>query len=126
MAAGGKGDRRPKWIIAAVLIALVLVVYSKTWAADFDFINLDDDFYVTANSHVQAGLTAESVGWAFTSFDDALSWHPLTWLSLQLDAQLFGINPRAFHATNVLLHAANTALLFGLLLRLPARSGAVR
>ena len=31
---------------------------------------------------------------------------------------LFGINAQAFHATNVLLHAANTALLFGLLLRL--------
>src|SRR5205807_980826 len=40
------------------------------------------------------------------------NWHPFTWLSLQLDAQLFGPTPFWFHLTNVLLHAASTLLLF--------------
>jgi tetratricopeptide (TPR) repeat protein len=40
------------------------------------------------------------------------NWHPLTWLSLELDASLWGLDPRGFHLTNVLLHAANAALAF--------------
>src|SRR6266571_2322041 len=39
-------------------------------------------------------------------------WHPVTWLSLMLDSQLFGVNPMGFHLVNVFLHALNTSLLF--------------
>src|SRR5262249_52235287 len=45
------------------------------------------------------------------------NWHPLTWISLQLDARLGGGGPRAFHLTNLLLHLASTLLLFLLLRR---------
>jgi tetratricopeptide (TPR) repeat protein len=100
------------------LAAAVLATYARTWGKDFDFINYDDDYYVTDNPHVQAGLTAEGLRWAFSSLFDADSWHPLTWLSLQLDAQLFGTPAAGYHRTNVLLHAANTVLLFWLLKRL--------
>jgi tetratricopeptide (TPR) repeat protein len=46
------------------------------------------------------------------------NWHPLTWLSLMLDAQLFGPGPAGPHFTNLLFHLANTFLLFLLLRRL--------
>ena len=49
--------------------------------------------------------------WAFTTFTQA-NWHPLTWLSLQLDASIWGDKPFGFHLVNVVLHAANAALLF--------------
>jgi len=46
------------------------------------------------------------------------NWHPLTWLSHMLDCQLFGVNAGGHHLTSLLLHLANTLLLFGVLRRL--------
>jgi tetratricopeptide (TPR) repeat protein len=84
------------------------------------FVNFDDNEYVYDNEKVQAGLTAEGVGWAFTTFHSA-NWHPLTWISLQLDAQLYGVErPWGFHLTNLTLHVANTLLLFWVLKRMTA------
>jgi tetratricopeptide (TPR) repeat protein len=100
---------RRSGLVAAGLAVLTVVVF---WpSCGNDFVNYDDPEYVTRNPHVQAGLTFASIGWALTT-TDAANWHPLTWLSLEFDAQLFGINAFAFHLTNLLLHAAATALLF--------------
>jgi tetratricopeptide (TPR) repeat protein len=79
-----------------------------------DFLYYDDQEYVVMNDHVQAGLTAQSVKWAFSAAF-AANWHPLTWLSHMLDFQLFGLNPKWHHLTNLLLHIANTLLLFTVL-----------
>jgi hypothetical protein len=49
--------------------------------------------------------------WAFTTFQEGI-WHPLTWLSLALDHAIYGLDPRGFHLTNLLLHVANTVLVF--------------
>ena len=76
-----------------------------------DFITIDDNVYVTNNSYVAAGLTAKSIGWAFTTVK-AEFWHPLTWLSLMADTQIFGGSPGGYHLTNLLLHIINTLLLF--------------
>src|SRR5207248_6243560 len=46
------------------------------------------------------------------------NWHPLTWLSLQLDYELFGLRPWGYHLSNLLLHTANTLLLFLVLRRM--------
>ncbi len=99
-----------------VLLALVtLVLY---WpVTGFDFINYDDPQFVTSNAHVQGGLNWEGVKWAF-SLNEGDYWHPLTWLSLMLDASLFGRKAGGFHFTNVAFHAANGVLLFLLLRRL--------
>jgi tetratricopeptide (TPR) repeat protein len=51
------------------------------------------------------------------------NWHPLTWLSYMLDAQLFGLKPGALHATNLLLHVANTLLLFAVLYQMTSMAG---
>jgi len=80
------------------------------------FVNLDDPYYVTQNIWVQRGLSRGSVYWAFTTTAVA-NWHPLTWLSLELDYELFGLNPAGFHATNLALHVANTLALYWLLRR---------
>ena len=61
-------------------------------------------------------MSLAGLRWAFATFQQS-NWHPLTWLSLQLDATLFGLNAGGFHLTNLLLHAANTLLLFGWLRR---------
>ena len=86
----------------------------------FEFLNYDDPLYVTANPHVQHGLSVEGVRWAFTTFT-AANWHPLTWISLMLDASIGGPGPRVFHLTNLILHLANVLLLFFLLDRMTGR-----
>jgi tetratricopeptide (TPR) repeat protein len=40
------------------------------------------------------------------------NWHPVTWLSLMLDYQIFGLNPSGYHLINLLFHVMNTVLLF--------------
>jgi Flp pilus assembly protein TadD len=99
-------------------IALALVTLAIYWpATSHDFINYDDDRYVTANPQVQGGLTWENIKWACSN-PVGDNWHPLTVWSHMLDCQLFGLNPWGHHLINVLLHALNAALLFALLQQL--------
>ena len=60
-------------------------------------------------SGTESPIAGDSVG-----IDDlyASNWHPLTWMSHMVDVQLFGLNPRRHHLTNLLFHIANTLLLF--------------
>jgi tetratricopeptide (TPR) repeat protein len=101
--------------LAVITLGLYVPVI-RTGPAEvrYDFVNYDDPDYVTSNSHVQSGLTKESVVWALTT-GHASNWHPVTWLSHMLDCQLYGLNPTGHHLTNVLLHIANALLLFGVL-----------
>ncbi len=100
--------------MAALLFLVTIALY---WpATGFGFINFDDPNFVTSNIHVQGGLNWEAVKWAF-QLNTGDYWHPLTWLSLMLDASLFGQGAAGFHFTNLAFHAANGVLLF-LLLRL--------
>src|ERR1700686_3455661 len=99
-------------LLCLLLIAVVVAFYSPV--THNGFLNYDDDQYITNNPHVRAGLTWETVKWAFTTYDQA-NWHPVTWLSHALDCQLFGLNPAGHHYVNVLLHAVNAVLLFLLL-----------
>jgi tetratricopeptide (TPR) repeat protein len=103
---------------AAALAAVTFVAFAP--ALRCDFVNFDDPYYVIRNPRVTGGLSPGAAVWAFTTFDLA-NWHPLSWLSLQLDATLWGKDPLGYHLTNVLLHAANAALLF---LALRALTGA--
>ncbi len=105
--------------IATGLIVAVLAVYGQTLS--FEYLNYDDNLYVTGCAHTKGGLSWDSVGWAFMT-GTASNWHPLTWLSFMLDISVFGETPGPMHAVNVLLHAVNGVLLF-LLLR--AMTGAV-
>jgi len=102
-------------VVALGLVFLILAVYGQT--GSFAFITLDDKDYVFANQHVVQGLTARNVAWAFRSLE-AANWHPLTWLSHMADVEMFGLDAGWHHRVNVLLHAANTVLLFLVLERM--------
>jgi tetratricopeptide (TPR) repeat protein len=95
--------------VAVLLACGTVAAFSPAFQADF--IGLDDPVYVTLNRHVRTGLSRENVAWAWTT-TRCSNWHPLTWLSLQLDATLSGPGPLGFHTTNVALHVANAILLY--------------
>ncbi len=94
------------------LVVVSIVLYAPTFR--HGFVHWDDDTYVRENVIVRNGLTWQGLRWAVTT-TEASNWHPLTWLSHQLDCQLFGLNPMGHHAISVLLHSLNAALLFYLL-----------
>lgn len=98
----------------AGLVALTVVVFAAL--RHFDFIGMDDPGYVRDNPNVNGGLSWHGFVWAWTT-GHAANWHPLTWLSHMLDAELFGVRPGGHHLTSVLFHAANVLLLFVLLKR---------
>lgn len=106
-------SREKRSTILCLLLALVTLAFYNPVVRN-GFINFDDNFYITENAHVRAGLTWETVKWAFTSYE-AGNWHPVTWLSHALDCKLFGLNPVGHHYVSVLLHVMNALLLFLLL-----------
>lgn len=103
-------------LIAVLLIAVTAVAY---WhATECGFLRcFDDETYVTDNYHLTRGF-AHGVAWAFGSEYRAANWHPLTWISLLIDYQFYGLDPKGYHLTNVLIHIANTLLLFAVLVRM--------
>src|SRR5262245_2251690 len=78
----------PLWV-AAGLVAGVLIDYGQLCGKHGIWFLADDDDYVTMNKNVYNGLTRDNVIWAFTKSHSA-NWHPLTWLSLQLDCEING------------------------------------
>ncbi len=95
-----------------ISLLLTLATAAAYWQLPgHDFISIDDNVYVTDNAYVDAGLTFSSIKWAFTTLT-AEFWHPLTWISLMTDSQLFGNRPGGYHLTNLLFHIFNTLLLF--------------
>lgn len=104
------------FIVALALIMLVAALpYVQT--VSHDFINYDDNQYITENLIVQRGLTLEGISWAFTT-TTASNWHPLTWISHMIDAQIWGAWAGGHHLTNVLFHVVNSALVFIALIKL--------
>ena len=109
---------RPHHRTTAVVLALVAVVFAVFFRTlESGFLRWDDDINVFENSRVQ-GLTAENLRWMFTDFEQAIRYKPLSWLAWALVHEVFGLNPFGFHLANVVLHCANTVLLFFLLRRL--------
>ena len=98
--------------VCGLLLLAVLLVFAQT--ARHEFVNFDDDQYVTENDQVARGLSVQGFEWAL--HNHAGNWHPLTWLSHMLDCQMYRLWPGGHHLTNVLLHAA-TAILLLLVLR---------
>jgi tetratricopeptide (TPR) repeat protein len=106
--------------LSAALLVLTLAAFLPVW--DNGFVDLDDEMYITRNPPVLRGWTWSGFRWAWTTFHGTY-WQPLSWLSLQGDAQLFSTrtpggrwvpSPAAFHGVNLLWHAATVVLLFAL------------
>jgi tetratricopeptide (TPR) repeat protein len=99
------------WLSLAGILALTFVVYLPS--LDNEFTNWDDNTYVTDNPLLGAG-----------TFDSILrtpisgNFHPLTIASLALNYRLSGFQPASYHWLNLLLHLANTALVFVFVRRL--------
>jgi Tfp pilus assembly protein PilF len=110
------------WLLAVAVALLTVAVFAP--AVRFDFVNWDDNNYLFGNDGLVAGgLSAAGIRRAFTE-PVFHSWMPLTVLSYQLDATLFGMEMWGFHLTSVVLHAFASGLLCVALCRMTGRVGA--
>jgi len=96
-------------LICVLLAAGLLAVYWQVLTSNF--VNFDDTIYVTENPHIKTGFSAENVKWVF-SVGKVAYWHPLTWLSHMLDCQLYGLEPGLHHLSSLIIHIANSLLVF--------------
>jgi Flp pilus assembly protein TadD len=80
------------------------------------FVNWDDDSHLLENPHYR-GLGSEQLRWMFTTCLNG-SCMPLNWVTYGLDYVLWGMNPRGYHFTSLLVHTANAPLFYFLSLRL--------
>jgi protein O-mannosyl-transferase len=101
------------FVMIVLIISTIAIAYHD--ALNNDFLTMWDTYgYIVENTHIHA-LNWENIQWMFTAFY-AANWHPLTWLSHAIDYALFGLNPWGHHLVNIIIHALNTLLLFGLLI----------
>ncbi len=98
-------------IVVAVALAVVAITVWVHWPCGRNqFLDWDDDEYLGfVTQHPR--LSLETVRWAFTTAVP-FYYQPLTWLSHVADYQLYGLQPRGHHLTNLVLHGLNTALMF--------------
>src|SRR5580698_9887274 len=100
------------------LVGVALIIFSVTvwlfWPSVHGgfLTGMDDDEYLRQAVRCN-GLSLTAVKWAFTTTERY--YHPLPRLSHVLDYQIWGENAAGHHASSVVLHALNAALLFGFL-----------
>ena len=102
---------RGRWV-GLGLVVLTLLVYGQV--GRHEFINFDDQRYVTENPRVLGGLTLDNIRWAFLS-NEREGWQPLTWLSHMLDCELFGLYAGGHHVTSLVIHLVSVVLLLRVL-----------
>jgi len=102
-------------LILSFITGLTLFVY---WdVQNHQFLNFDDNMYVSSNIHVKNGFSLENIRWAFT-FTDVSYWQPLPLLTHMLDSQLFGLKPGPHLLVNLAMHILNSLLLFLIMAKL--------
>jgi len=120
--------RDKSFLLYALLLVLTLAVYGRV--GNNDFVDFDDELHIRNNAQVTSGLSWSGFLWDWTTFHGNY-WQPVTWLSLQADAEFFSerpsqgepmLSPAAFHIHSLLWHAASVLLLFALWQRLTGAS----
>jgi len=99
-------------LLLVILVLSLLAIYKS---AGYGFVNYDDDVYVYNNSSIRE-LKLSSLVSFFTG--NVGQYPPLVMVVFSLLYHFFGLEPTAYHVTNVIFHFANTALVFLLASRL--------
>lgn len=109
---------------AALLLVLIMILAAAVFSNTFQnsFVNWDDDRNVYENKYL-TDISLQNLKVYFTKPLVAM-YTPLVYLSFALDYQITGLDPAAYHATNLLLHLVNVALVFFAVFLLSGRPAA--
>jgi len=101
-----RSDEKTVIMVGMIVAAATMLVYLGSLSCGF--INLDDPYYISNNALIRS-LDGEHLLGVFT-VPHLGNWLPLTYLSFAIDYHFWGDNPGGYHLTNIILHAANAAL----------------
>ncbi len=96
-------------IILGVILLLTTFIFSGSLNNDF-ITNWDDKGYIIDNEYVK-DLSLEGIVNIFANYDYS-NYHPITILTYALEYKMFGLNPKAYHISNLLLHLLNIILVY--------------
>src|SRR5438552_1528092 len=106
-----------RWMSLAVVSALAAVVLAVFWKVpQAQFVMWDDDINIYANPN-HGGLSWSRIVWMFTDTKYVMYYAPLSWLTLSIIYACCGLNPLGYHVASLLLHLANTVLVYFLILQ---------
>jgi hypothetical protein len=106
-----------------VLVPLLLTAAVYRPVGRFDFVDLDDPYYVSNNPALTASHgTADVLRYACTTFTGG-NYHPLVWLSYLFDRWAWHLSPGPMHVENGALHAVSGGLVLLLLADATGRWG---
>ena len=112
-----------KRMVIGVCVALILAclaVYGQV--VSFDFVNMDDNLYITENPEMQAGVTWDNF---LRALNDKRAYvpypHPITLYSHGLDCSLYGLHAGGHHLTSLITHILDSVLLFLVFARVTRR-----
>ena len=91
-----------------LIVSMTAIVYYPS--LNNGFINWDDNEYVGANMNIRS-ISWENIKDNFTSPYYG-NYIPFTTLTYAVEYRLAKLNPRAYHATNLILHLFNCMLVF--------------
>lgn len=109
---------RRELMVFLLIVAAAFAVYWRIPGHEFLF-NWDDNVYVTGNEAIR-GFTWSHLKEAFSSFYVG-NYAPLHIVSYMLDYSLWGMNPKGYLLTGILIHACNGFLAYRLFLVLDGR-----
>lgn len=115
MPTGSPPSRYIAWAKALILVALIAVVY---WPTLDNGLITDDGIYVLGPADFPAlvGWTGLSNMWFALGVTP--QYYPLVHSAMWVEFQAWGVDPRGYHAMNMLWHAGVSLLLWRLLYRL--------
>ncbi len=96
------------WIAPVIVALCTFVAFVPTLANSW--VTWDDDRNFLDNLRYR-GLDAEHLRWMWTTFHMG-HYIPLSWMTLGLDYELWGMDARGYHFTNLVLHCANAVLIY--------------
>lgn len=96
------------WLIPLGIAVAVCLTFAPALAGDF--VSWDDAKNFLENPHYR-GLSGKNLAWMWSTFHLG-HYIPLAWMTLGLDYVLWGMNPTGYHATSIVIHAANAVLLY--------------
>jgi len=104
--------RRSRHILSILAItAISILIYANTLKNGFVY---DDEFTIVNNTFIKSygNLPLLLDKAAYFKRSGEISYRPVVTFTYFLDYALYGLKPLGYHSTNILLHAANGALLY--------------
>ena len=105
------------WTFLAILVGLSIISFVHFLPSlEGEFVNWDDKWNFVENANFGPLSDPDAVRWMWTNTRG--HYMPLTWMTLAVDREMWGMDPWGWHLTSMHFHSANTLLFFMVLLLL--------